>query len=110
MTGNPYLYWAIQAISLFNAILLVWLGLTVLLNSDRRRWGIWVAGGGMLLGAAFFYQPFGVVRIRRYRSELGRPCFLVVSRLAFSDYLAFSMVRDHALVCRLLGRPCFAVP
>ncbi|MFN2125692.1 MAG: hypothetical protein ACK2UF_08800 [Candidatus Promineifilaceae bacterium] len=54
MTGNPYLYWAIQAISLFNAILLVWLGLTVLLNSDRRRWGIWVAGGGMLLGAAFF--------------------------------------------------------
>jgi signal transduction histidine kinase len=54
MTGNPYLTWAIQAVSLFNAILLAWLGLTVLLNSDRRRWGIWVAGGGMLLGAAFF--------------------------------------------------------
>jgi hypothetical protein len=54
MTSNPYLYWAIQAVSLFNAMLLAWLGLTVLLNSDRRRWGIWVAGGGMLLGAAFF--------------------------------------------------------
>ena len=54
MTANPYLYWAIQAVSLFNAMLLAWLGLTVLLNSDRRRWGIWVAGGGMLLGAAFF--------------------------------------------------------
>jgi len=54
MTGNLFLDWAILALSLFNAILLAWLGLTVLLNSDRRRWGIWVAGGGMLLGAAFF--------------------------------------------------------
>lgn len=54
MSGNLLTDWAILAISLFNAILLAWLGLTVLLNSDRRRWGIWVAGGGMLLGAAFF--------------------------------------------------------
>lgn len=54
MTGSPLFDWAILAVSLFNAILLAWLGLTVLLNSDRRRWGIWVAGGGMLLGSAFF--------------------------------------------------------
>ena len=54
MTGNPLLNWAVLAVSFFNAMLLVWLGLTVLLNSDRRRWGIWIAGGGMLLGAAFF--------------------------------------------------------
>lgn len=54
MIGNRLLDWAALAVSLFNAILLAWLGLTVLLNSDRRRWGIWVAGGGMLLGAAFF--------------------------------------------------------
>ena len=54
MTPNPLLNWAMLAVSLFNALLLAWLGLTVLLNSDRRRWGIWVAGGGMLLGAAFF--------------------------------------------------------
>ncbi len=54
MTDNALLNWAALAISFFNAMLLVWLGLTVLLNSDRRRWGIWIAGGGMLLGAAFF--------------------------------------------------------
>ena len=32
----------------------VWLGLTVLLNAERRTWGIWLAGGGLLLGRRFF--------------------------------------------------------
>jgi len=66
LTGRFLLDWAIMALSLFNAILLIWLGLTVLLNAERRgrpraagaprspRWGIWVAGGGLLLGGAFF--------------------------------------------------------
>ena len=31
-----YIDWAIMAVSLFNTILLVWLGLTVLLNAERR--------------------------------------------------------------------------
>jgi signal transduction histidine kinase len=54
MTRNLVLNWAVLAVSLFNTILLTWLGITVLLNSDRRRWGIWFAGGGLLLGAVFF--------------------------------------------------------
>jgi signal transduction histidine kinase len=54
MSTNLYLNWAIVAISLFNALLLTWLGLTVLLNSDRRAWGIWIASAGLLLGALFF--------------------------------------------------------
>ena len=45
MTGVVLLDWAIIAVSLFNAILLLWLGLTVLLNADRRTWGVWVMGG-----------------------------------------------------------------
>jgi signal transduction histidine kinase len=45
---------AILAVSLFNTMLLVWLGLTVLLNAARRTWGIWLAGSGLLMGAAFF--------------------------------------------------------
>ena len=61
MSGSPFLNWAILAVSLFNAILLAWLGLTVLLNSDRRRWGIWVAGGGLLLGAAFFVSHSAIL-------------------------------------------------
>ena len=36
MTGEPLLDWAIMAVSLFNTVLLLWLGLTVLLNAERR--------------------------------------------------------------------------
>jgi signal transduction histidine kinase len=39
---------------LFNTILFLWLGATVLLNADRRTWGIWLAGGGLLLAGFFF--------------------------------------------------------
>lgn len=46
--------WAAMAVSLFNTVLLLWLGLTVLLNAERRTRGIWLTGGGLLMGAAFF--------------------------------------------------------
>src|SRR6266508_1501533 len=46
--------WAVQALSFFNTIALLWLGLTVLLNAERRTWGTWLAGGGLVLGGAFF--------------------------------------------------------
>lgn len=46
--------WALITISFFNTIALLWLGLTVLLNAERRGWGTWVAGGGILLGGLFF--------------------------------------------------------
>ena len=54
MTENWALNWAIMAVSLFNTILLLWLGLTVLLNAERRTWGLWLAGGVILLGGVFF--------------------------------------------------------
>ncbi len=54
MTENWALNWAIMAVSLFNTILLIWLGLTVLLNAERRTWGLWLAGGEILLGGVFF--------------------------------------------------------
>jgi signal transduction histidine kinase len=54
MSGDFFLDWAVMAVSLFNAILTLWLGLTVLLNAERRSWGIWLTGGGLLLGALFF--------------------------------------------------------
>lgn len=46
--------WALAAASMFNTILLVWLGLTVLLNAEKRTWGIWLAGCGLTLGGIFF--------------------------------------------------------
>lgn len=54
MTGQLWLDWATLAVSLFNTLLLLWLGLTVFLNADRRTWGIWLSSGGLLLGAIFF--------------------------------------------------------
>ena len=54
MTGNLVLDWAIQAVSIFNAIITTWLGLTILLNAERRVWGIWLASGGLLFAALFF--------------------------------------------------------
>lgn len=50
-----------MAVSLFNAIILLWLGATVLLNADRPRWGIWLAGFSMLLGGAFFVSHSAIL-------------------------------------------------
>jgi signal transduction histidine kinase len=54
MTGLIGLDWAMLAISLFNALLLLWLSLTVFLNAERRVWGIWLSSIGLLMGAIFF--------------------------------------------------------
>jgi signal transduction histidine kinase len=61
MTGYFLLDWAILAVSLFNTILCLWLGLTVLLNADRRNWGVWLMGGGLLVGAAFFVSHTAIL-------------------------------------------------
>src|SRR6476661_2829594 len=53
--------WAIISLSLFNTIAFLWLGFTVLLNVERRRWGTWAAGGGLILGGLFFAGHTAVV-------------------------------------------------
>jgi len=52
--GADELVAAILTVSLANAVLLLWLGLTVLLNADRRTWGMWLAGAALVLGGLFF--------------------------------------------------------
>ena len=54
MIPLPILNWAIMAVSLFNTILMLWLGLTILLNTERRTWGVWLTGSGLLMSGAFF--------------------------------------------------------
>ena len=61
VSGNHFLDWPIMTVSLFNTILLIWLGLTVLLNAERRTWGIWLAGGGLLLGGVFFISHSAIL-------------------------------------------------
>jgi signal transduction histidine kinase len=61
MTGNLFLDWATMAVSLFNTILALWLGLTVLLGAERRTWGIWMASAGLLLGGVFFVSHSAIL-------------------------------------------------
>jgi signal transduction histidine kinase len=54
-----FIYWAMMAISLFNTIVLFWLGFTVWLNAEKqesrfRQGGIWLATAGLLMGGVFF--------------------------------------------------------
>jgi signal transduction histidine kinase len=66
MTPLPLLNWLLLSVSLFDTILLLWLGLTVFLNAERTtdgrsRWGVWLAVGGLLMGALFFISHTAIV-------------------------------------------------
>ncbi|MCH7663536.1 MAG: hypothetical protein IH859_06670, partial [Chloroflexi bacterium] len=61
MTGIFSLDWALIAVSIANTVLLLWLGFTVLLTAERRTWGAWVAGGGLLLAGIFFISHTAVL-------------------------------------------------
>lgn len=61
MTHIPALNWALVAVSLFNMIVLAWLGLTIALNAARPRWGIWLAGAVVAGGGLFFAGHAAVV-------------------------------------------------
>ncbi len=54
MAGSYALDWASLAVSFFNTIILLWLGMTVLLNAERRTLGLWIASSELLMGSAFF--------------------------------------------------------
>ena len=61
MTGHFPLDALLLSVSIFNAMLMLWLGLTVLFNAGHRSpagrsgsWGLWMAAGSLILGAGFF--------------------------------------------------------
>ena len=54
MSNIPLINWLGIAVSIYNTVLMLWLGLTILLNAERRVWGVWLAGGSLILGASFF--------------------------------------------------------
>jgi hypothetical protein len=54
MIPGILLNWALVAVSLFNTILLLWLGLSLWLNAQRRLAGVVVAALGFGLGSALF--------------------------------------------------------
>ncbi len=92
MTAIVWLDWAILAMSLFNTVLQLWLGLTVVLNAERRSWGIWLAAGGLLLGSVFFLSHSAILGYGPTEISLGmnfwwRTGWLPVLFLPFAWYL-----------------------
>ncbi len=55
------LEWITTAISLINTILLFWLGATVLINAERRSWGVVLVSGGLLISATFFISHTAIL-------------------------------------------------
>ena len=102
MSGQPVLDWPAVALSLFNAFLLLWLGFTILLESDRRSPGIWLAADGLFLGAAFFIAHSAILE-NGIHYDLPRHQFLVAGRLVAGHSFALRLVQCHPVVCRLLG-------
>jgi two-component sensor histidine kinase len=72
MTGFMPLDWAIISVSLFNTVLLLWLGLTVLLTAEQRSLGVWLLDAGLLLGAGFFISHTAILGggLRLFSSSL----------------------------------------
>jgi signal transduction histidine kinase len=70
MTGSLWLDGAILLTSIFNTILLFWLGLMVLLNAERRTWGVLLSSGAMLLGGVFFLSHTAIIG---YSPSLSHP-------------------------------------
>jgi DNA-binding NarL/FixJ family response regulator len=56
MNEQAWLNWIALAISMFNTILSLWLGLTILFNAERRSWGLVLAASGLLASTAFFFS------------------------------------------------------
>ena len=92
MTGDPLLGWATLALSIINTILLLWLGLTVLLNSERRSLGIWTAGAGLLMGSLFFLSHTAILGLGPLQPEARmnlwwRTGWIPIASMPFAWYL-----------------------
>jgi signal transduction histidine kinase len=71
MTGLFWLDWAAIAISLTTTIILIWLGITVLFNSEQRSWGGWLAAMGLLLGGVFFISHTAILGYGIHLNTIG---------------------------------------
>jgi signal transduction histidine kinase len=61
MSGNIWLDWTTLSVSIFNTIIMLWMGLMILFSSDKRTWGVWLAAGGLLVGSLFFVSHTAII-------------------------------------------------
>lgn len=106
ISDNFVLDWAALAISLFNTLILLWLGLTVVLNAEKRSLGLWVAGSMLLTGSLFFFSHTALLGVGLRASHLGlnfwwRLAWLPVVILPYAWY---GVILWYASFWRLAGR------
>ncbi len=61
MSGNFWLDWAILALSVFNTIVMLWLGLMVIFSAEKRSAGVYLAGSGLIAGSIFFLSHAALI-------------------------------------------------
>lgn len=83
MNGQVWLDWIALAISIFNMILSLWLGLTILINAERRSLGVVLAVSGLLASAVFFFG---------HSIILGQGASALVRNLGFWWHIAWAPV------------------
>lgn len=61
MSGNTWLDFATLGISVFNIVIMLWMGMMIILSADNRTWGVWMASGGLIFGAIFFISHTAII-------------------------------------------------
>jgi len=61
VSGNFWLDSLILALSVFNILMMLWLGCMILLNAENRSWGVWAAASGLFAGAVFFISHAAII-------------------------------------------------
>ncbi len=102
MSGNIWLDWITLSVSIFNTIIMLWMGLMILLSSDKRTWGVWLAAGGLLVGSLFFVSHTAIIGQEISFFTPGHQ-LLVACGLGAGCRCSVWLVYRHALVFRLLG-------
>lgn len=88
ITGYLYLDLVLFALSLFNMVLLLWLGGTVILNAERRTWGHALAGGGLVLAGLFFLAHTAIIGIMKEEVTAMRvPSSLIILTSSFLTWV-----------------------
>src|SRR5688572_15842748 len=56
-----FVVWWMMAMSIFNALMLFWLGVTIFLNAEKRNRGVYLITAGLLVGTLFFVSHTVIV-------------------------------------------------
>lgn len=81
VTAGALRDWALVAVSLFNTVLLLWLGLSLWLHADRRDPGAVLSTGGFLLGSLFFISHSALLLSKSWELTRSNTLWLSVAMI-----------------------------